>query len=143
MSPEPKTPESAAGAPAEQARVATESSGSSVAQSSAEQLSELWLERYGKLGAAELTKRAAELEAKIFEATKDELEKRFELGLAYELRRDGVYSGENFDPHAIAWVRILPDGRVLRIALPPEEFPEAHAWKAEAVWLAQRAHQSP
>jgi hypothetical protein len=107
-------------------------------------LQSTWETRYRHLSATAIAKQAAELEAQLYESTKDEFERRFELGMTETLSQSPVYSGESYDPLAVAWVRIHPGGPVERVVLPPEEFPAAAALRAEIVWLRrQEAHRDP
>lgn len=100
-----------------------------------------WEERYAGVASAVLEAHAIEIEKKIYESTKEEFERRFELGFGSQIAEGGRYSGEGYVPTDVSWVKIGSDGRVLRVTLPPEEFPDAYLLKAEAVWLREQAQR--
>ncbi len=101
----------------------------------------VWEERYAGVASVVLEAHAVEIEKEIYESTKDEFERHFELGFGSQIAEGGRYSGEGYAPTDVSWVKIGSDGRVLRVTLPPEEFPDAYLLKAEAVWLREQAQR--
>ena len=95
-----------------------------------------WRDTYRLTPSGELQRAIQEIEDVIYEATREEFEYRFSIGMGVETLNTGpVYEAKDLDPTSVYWVRIHPGGPVQKVTLPREEFPEVYELKALSAWL--------
>lgn len=102
-----------------------------------------WEKEYRGMAKKDLLAVRSELEAAIYDETKEELERRFSAG-QYETYCQGTtYDAHDFDPTSIYWIRVPPGGPVLKCTLPRANFPDVYKQKALSAWLDLKSRTAP
>jgi hypothetical protein len=103
-----------------------------------------WDKKYKDLPDEDIQNEVDKLENLIYDATHEEFEYRFSIGLGVEVLSTDPnykYDAKDYDPTAVYWVRFTSGGPTEKLTLPKEEFPEIYEIKALSAYLRDQLAQ--